>query len=388
MGKDLKNISQVLGVGFGNVLFTFFQAILLTRLLSIDDRGHVQLFIVSSTIFSSFFISGAGNTIAFCIRNGKKKGYVAILATLSVILLVGLCLKYIFDNSAQYAVLFIVQVVALCMMQLTVELLKIQASLKYYKIYSFSTPLIFLVITAFVFISEDMISADNAIRLTILSNTISSLIGLYFIAKVMNEKDVEGEISKSEFFQYYIKQYALQLFGIVTNNMDKYLIGNFIGVTALGLYSSAAAFNTLPLKYYNVLSDYLFSGYINKKNNEKIVILIAVVGGGVGCVISFFMSEYLILIAFGERYLSSHVYLPYIIVNVVISGIAWVLTQKALISGNQILIIIRQLLGLSVFAAIFFMSEKYGLWGAIGALITGSIIRLIISILFFVKIKL
>ncbi|VED48531.1 Uncharacterised protein [Raoultella terrigena] len=204
----------------------------------------------------------------------------------------------------------------------------------------------------------------------------------------MNEKDVEGEISKSEFFQYYIKQYALQLFGIVTNNMDKYLIGNFIGVTALGLYSSAAAFNTLPLKYYNVLSDYLFSGYINKKNNEKIVILTAVIGGGVGCIISFFMSEYLILIAFGERYLSSHVYLPYIIVNVVISGIAWVLTQKALISGNQILIIIRQLLGLSVFAAIFFMSEKYGLWGAIGALITGSIIRLIISILFFVKIKL
>ncbi|VUC77838.1 polysaccharide biosynthesis protein [Raoultella terrigena] len=388
MGKDLKNISQVLGVGFGNVLFTFFQAILLTRLLSIDDRGHVQLFIVSSTIFSSFFISGAGNTIAFCIRNGKKKGYVAVLVTLSAILLMGLCLKYIFDNSSQYAVLFIVQVVALCMMQLTVELLKIQASLKYYKIYSFSTPLIFLVITVFVFISENMISADNAIRLTILSNSISSLIGLFFIAKVMNEKDVEGEISKSEFFQYYIKQYALQLFGIVTNNMDKYLIGNFIGVTALGLYSSAAAFNTLPLKYYNVLSDYLFSGYINKKNNEKIVILTAVIGGGVGCIISFFMSEYLILIAFGERYLSSHVYLPYIIVNVVISGIAWVLTQKALISGNQILIIIRQLLGLSVFAAIFFMSEKYGLWGAIGALITGSIIRLIISILFFVKIKL
>ncbi|WP_404680064.1 lipopolysaccharide biosynthesis protein [Raoultella terrigena] len=388
MGKDLKNISQVLGVGFGNVLFTFFQAILLTRLLSIDDRGHVQLFIVSSTIFSSFFISGAGNTIAFCIRNGKKKGYVAVLVTLSAILLMGLCLKYIFDNSSQYAVLFIVQVVALCMMQLTVELLKIQASLKYYKIYSFSTPLIFLVITVFVFISENMISADNAIRLTILSNSISSLIGLFFIAKVMNEKDVEGEISKSEFFQYYIRQYALQLFGIVTNNMDKYLIGNFIGVTALGLYSSAAAFNTLPLKYYNVLSDYLFSGYINKKNNEKIVILTAVIGGGVGCIISFFMSEYLILIAFGERYLSSHVYLPYIIVNVVISGIAWVLTQKALISGNQILIIIRQLLGLSVFAAIFFMSEKYGLWGAIGALITGSIIRLIISILFFVKIKL
>ncbi|HGK4716009.1 TPA: polysaccharide biosynthesis protein, partial [Klebsiella pneumoniae] len=85
--------------------------------------------------------------------------------------------------------------------------------------------------------------------------------------------------------------------------------------------------------------------------------------------------------------LSSHVYLPYIIINMVISGIAWVLTQKALISGSQVLIIIRQLIGLIAFAAIFFFLQPYGLWGAIIALMTGSIIRLIISILFFIKIK-
>ncbi|EPL8208817.1 TPA: lipopolysaccharide biosynthesis protein [Raoultella ornithinolytica] len=387
MHKDLKSISQVLGVGFGNVLFSFFQAILLTRLLSIDDRGHVQLFIVSSTIFSSFFISGAGNTIAFCIRNGKKKGYVAILATLSLVLMVGLTFRYILDGNDKYIELFIIQVISLCLMQLTIELLKIQASLRFYKIYSFSTPLIFFAITLVVFVTNDIISDEFAIRLTILSNVISGIIGLVFISFVMNEKKIDDKISKSDFFKYYIKQYALQLFGIVTNNMDKYLIGNYIGITSLGLYSTAAAFNTLPLKYYNVLSDYLFSGYINKKNNERMVIAVAIIGGVIGSVISFFISQYLIIIAFGERYLASHVYLPYIIVNVVISGVAWVLTQKALISGNQILIIIRQILGLGVFAAIFFMSESYGLWGAIGALIAGSVIRLIISIMFFVKIK-
>ncbi|HGN9385423.1 TPA: hypothetical protein ACK1LG_005377, partial [Klebsiella pneumoniae] len=67
--------------------------------------------------------------------------------------------------------------------------------------------------------------------------------------------------------------------------------------------------------------------------------------------------------------------------------IAWVLTQKALISGSQVLIIIRQLIGLIAFAAIFFFLQPYGLWGAIIALMTGSIIRLRISILFFIKIK-
>lgn len=85
MKKDLKCITQVLSVGFSNVLSTFFQAILLTRLLTIEDRGHVQLFIVNTTIFSSFFISGAGNTIAYCVRDGKKKricshfGYIVII---------------------------------------------------------------------------------------------------------------------------------------------------------------------------------------------------------------------------------------------------------------------------------------------------------------------
>ncbi len=71
----------------------------------------------------------------------------------------------------------------------------------------------------------------------------------------------------------------------------------------------------------------------------------------------------------------------------IISGIAWVLTQKALISGSQVLIIIRQLIGLIAFATIFFFLQPYGLWGAIIALMTGSIIRLRISILFFIKIK-
>ncbi|MDK9456002.1 hypothetical protein QNH88_27605, partial [Klebsiella pneumoniae] len=80
---------------------------------AIEDRGHVQLFIVSTTIFSSFFISGAGNTIAYCVRDGKKKGYVAILATLSLFLLIGLVVKFLLSNQTYQLLFFITQVVML-----------------------------------------------------------------------------------------------------------------------------------------------------------------------------------------------------------------------------------------------------------------------------------
>ncbi|MEZ6814476.1 oligosaccharide flippase family protein [Escherichia coli] len=117
--------------------------------------------------------------------------------------------------------------------------------------------------------THKLVSSDYAILMVILSNTLSSIMGVYFIYKVMNENNANDDIPRLVFIKYYIKQYAMQVFGIVTNNMDKYLIGNFTGISALGLYSTAAAFNTLPLKFYNVLSDYLFSGYVNKKIMKK-----------------------------------------------------------------------------------------------------------------------
>ncbi|MDD1842981.1 hypothetical protein LYY29_33155, partial [Pseudomonas aeruginosa] len=79
-----------------------------------------------------------------------------------------------------------------------------------------------------------LVSSDYAILMVILSNTLSSIMGVYFIYKVMNENNANDDIPRLVFIKYYIKQYAMQVFGIVTNNMDKYLIGNFTGISALG----------------------------------------------------------------------------------------------------------------------------------------------------------
>lgn len=84
MKKDLKSITQVLSVGFSNVLLTFFQAILLTRLLTIEDCGHVQLFIVSTTIFCLFSFQAQETQLRIVSEMGRKRicshfGYIIII---------------------------------------------------------------------------------------------------------------------------------------------------------------------------------------------------------------------------------------------------------------------------------------------------------------------
>lgn len=97
--------------------------------------------------------------------------------------------------------------------------------------------------------THKLVSSDYAILMVILSNTLSSIMGVYFIYKVMNENNANDDIPRLVFIKYYIKQYAMQIFGIVTNNMDKYLIGNFTGISALGLYSTAAALTHYPSNF-------------------------------------------------------------------------------------------------------------------------------------------
>ncbi|ERK09460.1 hypothetical protein L579_1243 [Pantoea sp. AS-PWVM4] len=387
MIEQIRSILKILSASFGSVVVSFLQAVLMTRLLNVDDRGIVQLFIVTTTIFSSFFISGAGNTIAFCIRNNQKKGYEKLLGLLTSILLLAIVVRLLFESNENRSILFAAQVVSLCFIQLSSELLKLQDGLRLYKVYVFVTPFSFFLITAFCYITQESITASEAIILAVSSNLVGAITGVIFIAQVMKLISINGKIERREFYKYYVKQYLMQVFGVITNNMDKYLIGKYIGITPLGLYSTAAAFNTLPLKFYNTLADYLFSGYIYKKNHDKAVILTAILGGVVGVALSFVLSKMLIVLAFGEKYLSSHEYLPFIILNLSINGLAWILSQKALISGNQLLIIGRQALGFLLFIIIFFYGTEYGLWGAIYALIAGSILRLIISIMFFIKIK-
>ncbi len=86
----------------------------------------------------------------------EEKGYVAILATLSLFLLIGLVVKFLLSNQTYQLLFFITQVVMLCVMQLTIELLKIQGSLKYYKLFSFFIPF-FFVITTIVFMTHKLV---------------------------------------------------------------------------------------------------------------------------------------------------------------------------------------------------------------------------------------
>ncbi|VTR63511.1 Uncharacterised protein [Actinobacillus pleuropneumoniae] len=73
------------------------------------------------------------------------------------------------------------------------------------------------------------------------------------------------------------------------------------------------------------------------------------------------------------------------IINSILAGLSWILSQNMLLLGKQVLLFTRQILSIAVFVGLFYLLRDEQLYGVAYAFIGGSLTRLIISIIYYFK---
>ena len=134
-----------------------------------------------------------------------------------------------------------------------------------------------------------------------------------------------------------------------------------------------------------MLADYYYSGLLNSLNRLKSVLIIISIISLSAIILVPLLAEPVIIFFFSAKYAEVAPVLIWFIINSILAGLSWLLSQNLLLQGKQILLFTRQFIAIVVFVLLFYWLKEYQLYGLAYAYIGASLTRLVISIIFYYK---
>ncbi|MDY4280345.1 lipopolysaccharide biosynthesis protein [[Pasteurella] aerogenes] len=388
MNSNQRNLVSLILVTLFSTGLTMVSSFLLARLLAVEERGLFQLFVTSVSYAVAIGSGGVGFAFALSMRHQQYQGWrYYFLGFLAFACLVAAIALYFFEVT-HFSYLFMLNVVLTAILTITLEKSKIDANLKIYRVISLQQPILAVILyAACYFIGGEQPIAIALYLLTALT-IVQALFCLFYLMRIERQFIREHDVKKMDgrfFAKNWIKQNLLQTFGATTVNLDKFLIVSLMGNYTLGLYTVCIAFDALLTKFINMLADYYYSGLLNRMNRIQSVLLLIGFMAISAVIIVPFLAKPVVVFFFSEKYAEVAPILVWFIVNSIIAGLSWVLSQNMLILGKQILLFTRQLISIAVLVVLFYCFREQGLYGVAYALIGASLTRLLISIGYYYK---
>lgn len=387
--KIERHLIQLISTTLLSSLLIMASSFLLARLLSVEDRGTLLLFVTSTTYLATLGTGGVGFALTLSMRQRQYQywqGYIIAF------LLYGLLASYIglsFTEFQPFAFLFILNVGLTAIFNITLEKSKIDANMAVYRLLVLQQPFLSVLCYGLCYIIWGQQALDVVLGLLTFVALLQALFCLYYLAhiarKFQQQHQQLDKIQAKFFLTTWVKQNLFQLFGATVVNLDKFMIALLMNHYVLGLYAVCLAFDALITRFINSLADYYYSGLLNQVKRLKTVLaVILVLTIGVIVVVPLLAAP-VIKFFFGESYLEVAPLLLWFMLNAIIAGLGWLLSQNMLILGKQPALLLRQMLSILVFCGLFYLFQSYQLLGVAYALLGASVVRLIISIIYYYK---
>ena len=386
--KNNRHFLTLIAVTIFSMGLTMVSSFVLAHMLSVNDRGTHQLFVSSVSYVVTIATGGAGFALALSMRHKQYLHWRRyFLAFLALAIVVALFVIACFDFTS-FEFLFVINVIFTAILTITLEKSKIDPKLRIYRALTLQQPVLLVAIYggAYLLLGEQPL--EIVIQLLTVFSLIQGTTCLFYLYKIEQKFKQEQNIKKIDrtfFLKTWCKQNLYQIFGATTASIDKFLIVAWIGHYYLGLYTVCIAFDALLTKFINMLTDYYYSGLLNNLNRIKSVLAVIALMSVGAVVLTPFLAEPIIKFFFSAKYIEVAPILIWFILNSIIAGLSWLLSQNMLIQGKQILLFTRQLISIAVFVGLFYLLKDHQLYGVAFAFIGASLTRLMISIIYYFK---
>ncbi|PJG85224.1 lipopolysaccharide biosynthesis protein [Conservatibacter flavescens] len=386
--KTDRNLFTLIFVTFASSLLMMASSFLLARLLSVEERGVFQLFITSVTYLATLSCGGVGFALTLSMRQKQYWHWQRYLAIFLLYALLASFVALFVLELHDFTLLFILNVLLTAIFNITLEKSKIDSQLKTYRTLVLQQPLFAVLLYGICYWLLGEQSLGVVIQLLTVISIIQSLFCLFYLQRISKKFTSQHgnelqPIDRSFFFTTWLKQNLFQLFGATVTNIDKFLIAALMNSYTLGLYSVCIAFDALATRFINMLVDYYYAGLLNKLDRLKLVLAIMALMSLATLILVPLFAEPVVRFFFSERYIEVAPTLVLFILNAILAGLSWVLSQKMLILGKQVLLFTRQVISLVVFIGLFYLFREQQLLGVAYALIGGSLTRLVISLIYY-----
>lgn len=184
-------------------------------------------------------------------------------------------------------------------------------------------------------------------------------------------------------FNYGIRSYGIDLLGAVSGKIGPALVISLLTATSMGLYSVAMSLSRMLNTFESAIITVLLPSAAARPIKEIVSLTGKAVRISTFVTVLFVvplmvLGPYLLSILYGAEFAEAASVFRILLIEVLISGITWVLAQAFMAAGRPGVVTVLQALGLGITVPLmFFLVPIYGLNGAGLAILASTAIRFI-----------
>ncbi|WP_438448535.1 lipopolysaccharide biosynthesis protein [Gorillibacterium sp. sgz5001074] len=395
-------VATILLTSFTNVsvlLLTTLISILTARMLGVEGRGELSAILFWPTFLAGLIGLGLPTSLIYHVkREGQTAQYFRYAAgtLLPLGVLAGVIAWFflpVWLDKYSDTVISLARVYTILMIPMILLLSLLGALAKSTENFQVNNGIVVLVpllnsIGLVMLWQFDAVHLSVIIVVYLLSQLAIASFGIIrlknFLAR--NVHQMKDRITKKPYFSYGMKVYGMDLIGTLYNQADKIIIVSLLTPRDFGLYSVVYAlsriFNTVQL----AITDVLFPKVTGLKPEVIIKTVarafrISLVIMSLVLIPSLFIGKLMLGWLFGHEFLEASSTFYLLSIECVLGGSSWILASSFNSIGRPELVLIRQIIAILINVTLFFVFVPlYGLNGIALALLSGSIVRLIITL--------
>lgn len=385
--KKYKNAYGLFLATIASSALSILLSITLARVLTVEDRGALQFILTNIIVISTISVGGVGYALGIGIKNNEYKGWAKfILGYIAITFPITFIFHLFITGISQYSNTLMFCVALYSLTLITIEKSNIDQQLTAYKFLTILQPCINLMLFSFGHLTLGTVHLKTGLTYLNLSYVILSIFSLLFLINLGKKyKAIKNKIQLSSFYKIWIKQYLFQCFGVLTINLDKYLITFFLGDYILGIYSVYLALDGLIGKFFQSAANYHYSNIWNKLDKTKPLLTNLIIICLIILISIQLFGSHAVNFLFGPKYSEINDVLIFLAISSMISGFSWILSQNMIIIGKQIPLIIRQLSSIIIFSISIYIFKEYNLFGIAISLMIASTTRLFFSVYYLYR---
>jgi O-antigen/teichoic acid export membrane protein len=388
---------RTIGASLAAAAIAFASSVIFARLLGPEGRGGLaaaMLVITSASMFSQF---GLGQSLVFQVRSRKSDqrllffiSVVAIAACAALLASQGRLLSPLVSSVPLYLLELgaaVYSIMAFCHYGS-----QLQHSLLLYNAIRVFQPLM-VVIGVLAAVSLVEISPTIVVTIHVVSAAISALAGVYFLTKWLGPPSGAAESRLFDDARTYVSRglsyHGLSLTGFVSQNIDKLYLMTASNALSLGLYVTAYATSRAVGYFYEAIATSLYSRFAGGDKNEvyravTISIRLTFIPMLAGSLLASLVSGPAMAFLFGREFAAAGPIFAILVVDGVVGSASWVLAQQFNAIGRPGLVLARQVAAvLPVLAGLYLVSEENAARDLAILVLSGSVLRLAISLFMF-----
>ncbi|WP_339276587.1 oligosaccharide flippase family protein [Paenibacillus sp. FSL W8-0426] len=188
-------------------------------------------------------------------------------------------------------------------------------------------------------------------------------------------------------FSYGIRVYGVELLGTLYTQFDKIIIVALLTPRDFGLYSVVYALSRMFNVVQNAITNVIFPKVAGMEKERVLLLVgrafrISMVLMTIIVLPSMFIGRFFIGLLFGPEFLQASGVFYLLSLECIVGGGSWILASAFNALGRPGVIVLRQVIALSVTIALFFvLTPTFGLLGIAIALLVGSFVRILMSLI-------